>query len=294
MPLKGVSYGSFRAMPFKGVSYGSLRATSFEGTSYGSLRAAPFEGTSYNSLRAAPFEGTSYNSLRAASFEGISYVPLQAAPFEGVFYSSPRAAPFEGVSYDSLRAAPLEGISYHSVQAAPFEYGSLQAISFEGTTCICLQLLSVWDIFYCSHQAVSLNNIQPVCFVHSSYECDCFLSAYWYLGDLVVQIIEVVLSYLSPVIKFMLEFIQKITIWYNDFMLHWFTSLRKTRNSIHLAQLFLCQNFYTRPDFVAATMKVVQDNLKFYVKIRVFLPKCLCKNKGQPRSLRLYLFRLYR
>ena len=127
----------------------------------------------------------------------------------------------------------MEGISYHSVQAAPFEYGSLQAISFEGTTCICLQLLSVWDIFYCSHQAVSLNNIQPVCFVHSSYECDCFLSAYWYLGDLVVQIIE-------------------------------------------------------------ATMKAVQDNLKFYVKIRVFLPKCLCKNKGQPRSLRLYLFRLYR
>src|SRR5271168_5061997 len=218
MPFKG---GSARAMPFEGTFYGSLRAAPFEGTSYSSLRATPFEGTSYNSLRAAPFEGASYGSV---SFECISYVSLQAAAFEGIFY--------------------------YSVQALLFEYGSFQAISFKGTTCIFLQPLSVRDIFYCSHQVVSLNNIQSVCFVHS-YECDCFFSAHWYLGDLVVQIIELVLSYLSPVIKFMLEFTQKITIWCNDFMLHWFTSLGKTRNSMHLAQLFLCRNLYTRPDFVA-------------------------------------------
>src|ERR1700678_2563846 len=209
MPFKG---GSARAMPFEGTFYGSLRAAPFEGTSYSSLRATPLECTSYNSLRAAPFEGTLYGSV---SFEGISYVSLQAATFDCI-------------SYGSLRPALFEGISYNSVQASLFEYGS-----FQGTTCIFLQPLSVRDIFYCSHQVVSLNNIQPVCFVHS-YECDCFFSAHWYLGDLVVQIIELVLSYLSPVIKFMLEFTQKITIWYNVFMLHWFTSLCKTRNSMHL------------------------------------------------------------
>jgi hypothetical protein len=56
---------------------------------------------------------------------------------------------------------------------------------------------------------MSLKNIQPVCFVHLSYKCNFLLSAHWYLGDLVVQLIEVILSYLSPVIKFILEFTQK-------------------------------------------------------------------------------------
>ena len=304
MPFEGVFYGSFRAMPFKGVSYGSFRAMPFKGVSYDSFRAMPFKGVSCGSIQAMPFKGVSCGSFRAMPSEGVSYRSFRATPFESVSYGSFQAMPFKGTSYGFIQAMPSEGISYDSVQATSFEYGPFGAMPFgsisflssslEGTMCIFLQPLSLRDIFYCSHQVVSLKNIQPVCFMHSSYECNCLLSAHWYLGDLVAQLLEVVLSYLSPVIRFMLEFTQKITIWYNDFMLHWFTSLRKTRNSIHLVQLFLCRNFYTRPNFVAATMKVVRDNLKCCFSIRVFLPKCLCKNKGQPRSLRLYLFRLYR
>ena len=267
MPFEGVSCGSFRAMPFEGVSYSSSRAMPFEGVSYGSFRAMPFEGVCYCSLRATPFEGISYSSFRAMPFEGVCYGSLQATLFEGISYGSFQAMPFKGISYGSIQAMPSEGISYDSVKATSFEYGLFQAIpfgsisflssSFEGTMCIFLQPLPLRDIFYCSHQVVLLKNIQSVCFMHSSFECNFLLSAHWYLGDLVAQLLKVVLSYLSPVIRFMLEFTQKITIWYNDFMLHWFTSLRKTRNSIHLVQLFLCRNFYTRPNFVAATMKVV-------------------------------------
>ena len=267
MPFKGVSYGSFRAMPFKGVSCGSIRAMPFKGVSCGSFRAMPSEGVSYHSFRATPFESVSYSSFQAMPFEGVCYDSLKATLFKGISYGSFQAMPFKGTSYGFIQAMPSEGISYDSVQATSFEYGPFGAMPFgsisflssslEGTMCIFLQPLSLRDIFYCSHQVVSLKNIQPVCFMHSSYECNCLLSAHWYLGDLVAQLLEVVLSYLSPVIRFMLEFTQKITIWYNDFMLHWFTSLCKTRNSNYFVQLFLCRNFYTRPNFVAATMKVV-------------------------------------
>ena len=102
---------------------------------------------------------------------------------------------------------------------------------------------------------------------------------------------KVTWSYLSPVITFLTEFLQKIMFWHNEFMWHWLTSLRKTRNSAHLTLLHLSRNLYLRQDFVAATQKMVRDNLKFHYTTRVSLPRWLCNNK-QRRSLQLYLFRL--
>jgi len=269
--FRGILNSSFQAAPFKGVLYSSLRAAPFEGIPNSSFRATPFKGVLYSSLRAAPFEGIPNSSFRAMPLEGVLYSSLRAAPFEGISNSSFRAAPYEGILYSSLRAAPLEGILNGSFQAAPFE----------GTTCN----------LYCPLWVSCLNNIQGIISALSSCECGSLLPAHWYLEDFVVQLIKVTWSYLSPVIIFLIELLQKIIFWHNEFMWHWFISLRKTRNSIHLAQLLSSRNLYLRQDFVAATQKLVRDNLKFHYTIRVLLLRWLYKNK-QKRSLQLYLFRL--
>jgi hypothetical protein len=238
-----------------------------------------------------PFEGILYSSLRAAPFEGITNSSLRAAPFEGILYSSLRAAPFEGIPYCSFRAAPFEGKSYCSSRAVPLEGVSVQTVPFEGIICNWLPALAFRGILYCPLWVSCLNNIQGITSALSFCECSSLLPACWYLGDFVTQLMEVTWSYLSPIITFLIEFLQKIIVWHNEFMWHWVISLRKTRNCTHLTQLRLSRNLYLRQDFVAATQKLVRDNLKFYYTTRVSLLRWLCKNK-QKRSLQLYLFRL--
>jgi hypothetical protein len=285
MPLTTIqrfSLNSFGVAPlndFRGISNSSFRAVPFEGILYSSLRAAPFEGISNSSFRDVPFKGILSSSLRAAPFKGISNSSFRAMPFEGILYCSSRAVPLEGIFNGSFGAAPSEGIPYCSSRAVPLEGISVQTMPFEGTTCNLLPAPAFRGILYCPLWVSCLNNIQGITSALSSCECDSLLSAYWYFEDLVAQLMEVTWSYFSPVIIFLIEFLQKITVWYNEFMWHWFTSLRKTRNSTYLAQLHLSRHLYLRQDFVAATQKLVRDNLKFYYTIRISRPRWLCKNK---------------
>ena len=168
---------------------------------------------------------------------------------------------------------------------------SLFKLPFEGIICNWLPAPAFRGILYCPLWVNCLNNIQGITSALSFCECNSLLPAYWYLGDFFTQLMEVTWSYLSPIITILIEFLQKIIVWHNEFMWHWVISLRKTRNCTHLTQLRLSRNLYLRQDFVAATQKLVRDNLKFYYTTRVSLLRWLCKNKRK-KSLQLYLFRL--
>ena len=229
VPFEGILYSSIRAAPFEGIANSSLRAATFEGILYSSLRAAPFEGIANSSLRAVPFKGILYSSLQAAPFKGITNSSLRAAPSEGITNSSLRAAPFEGILYSSLRAAPFEGNPYCSSRAVPFEGVSVQTVPFDGIIAPAFR-----GILYCPLWVNCLNNIQGITSALSFCECSSLLPACWYLGDFFTQLMEVTWSYLSPIITILIEFLQKIIVWHNEFMWHWVISLRKTRNCTHL------------------------------------------------------------
>ena len=156
-------------------------------------------------------------------------------PLEGNFNGSFRASPFEGIPYCSFGAAPFEGIPHCSSQAVPLEGISVQIMPFYGTTYNLLPAPAFRGILYCPLWVNCSNNIQDVTAALLSCDCDSLLFASWYLEDVVAQLMKVTWSYLSPVITFLAEFLQKIMFWHNEFMWHWLTSLRKTRNSAHLA-----------------------------------------------------------
>ena len=273
--FQGILYGSFRAMPSKGIFSSSFRAMPFKGIFNSSFWAMPYEGvlngpvqamSSNGSVRTTPFESISNCSVGAMLFEGISNISVQAMPYKGIC---------------SFHAMPLRGISYSLFQTMPIE-ANFQYMPFEGITCSSFQTLQFRDICHFSPQVISVNNVQSG---YSAFSCCSQSYAYWYLQDFVAQMIEVIMSYLSPVIIFLSEHLQKVIIWYNDFMLHWVTALHKTRNSTQLAELFLRRNLYTQQDFVAVIQKVIRDNLKFHNSIRAFLPRWLYKNKTRTRSL---------
>ena len=141
----------------------------------------------------------------------------------------------------------------------PFEGVSVQTVPFEGIITPAFR-----GILYCPLWVNCLNNIQSITSALSFCECSSLLPACWYLKDFFTQLMEVTWSYLLPIITILIEFLQKIIVWHNEFMWHWVISLQKTRNCTHLTQLHLSHNLYLRQDFVAATQKLVQDNLKFY------------------------------
>ena len=120
---------------------------------------------------------------------------------------------------------PFEGIPYCSSQAVPLEGISVQTLPFEGITCNMLSAPAFRGILYCPIWVSCLNNIQGITSALSSCECGSLLSACWYLEDLVTQLMEVTWLYLSPVIAFLMEFLQKIIFWHNEFMWQWLTSL---------------------------------------------------------------------
>ena len=184
----------------------------------------PSKGVFSSSFQATPFKGVFNSSFQAMPYEGVSNI-VQNMPFENI---SVQAMPHEGIPIFNFHAMPLRSISCSLLQTMPIET-TFQGISFEGITCSLFQALPFEDICYFSPQVMSLNNIQSV---YVACEYCSQLYAYWYLDDFVTQLVEVIVSYLSPVIRFLLECLQKIIIWYNDFMLHWVTALHKTKNSI--------------------------------------------------------------
>ena len=224
-PFKGISNSSSRAVFFKGILYSSLRAAPFEGISNSSSQAVPFKGILYSSLRAAPFKGISNSSFQATPYEGISYCSSRAMPLEGIFNGSFGASPFEGIPYCSFGAAPSEGIPYCSSRAMPLEGISVQTVPFKGTIYNLLPAPAFRGVLYCPLWVSCLNNIQGITSAFSFCECGSLLSAYWYFENFVAQLMEVIWSYFSPVIIFLIEFLQKITVWYNEFMWHWFERL---------------------------------------------------------------------
>ena len=185
----------------------------------------PFKGILYSSLLAAPFKGITNSSSRAIPFEGIPYCSSRAMPLEGTFNGSFGASPFKGIPYCSFRAAPSQGIPYCSSLAVPLEGTSVQTLPFEVITCNMLPAPAFRGILYYPLWVSCLNNIQGITSALSFCECGSLLSASWYLEDLVIQLMEVTWSYLSPVITFLIELLQKITFWHNEFMWHWLTSL---------------------------------------------------------------------
>jgi hypothetical protein len=146
-------------------------------------------------------------------------------PLEGIFNGSFRASPFEGIPYCSFGAAPSEGIPYCSSRAMPLEGISVQTVPFKGTIYNLLPAPAFRGVLYCPLWVSCLNNIQGITSAFSFCECGSLLPAYWYFEDFVAQLMEVTWSYFSPVIIFLIEFLQKITVWYNEFMWHWFTLL---------------------------------------------------------------------
>jgi hypothetical protein len=97
----------------------------------------------------------------------------------------------------------------------------------------------------------------------------------------IAQLVRAVLLRILSVVHFVPEWLDRVMLLNQDFMLSWVIAHHKSRNTIQLVQLFMCRSFYLRHNFVAAIINLMHHNLMLQIQMTLLWTKLLPKTKGK-------------